>query len=83
MKPFRIDHHEEVTDCGTTTIPIQAHKALDGIIQHMETQDLGGGGEVVLIEPTGKSYRLTFCEFTNLNRCPHCQGTGAQRNNTN
>ncbi len=81
LKAFNVDSDDEAitTDCGISTVPIEAHKALDEIIAHMITQRLTGGGESLLKETDSKhQFRLTFCNFTNLTICPHCHGTGAQ-----
>jgi hypothetical protein len=64
-------------EISTGSIAELAHKRLDQIM--VWVQNGSGGGDFVLTDiDTGRSYRITFCNFTGQLKCTHCGGTGTE-----
>lgn len=75
---------ETVAPFVETGIPL-AQVAQARLKEIMSWVEVGHGGGDFLITDlnTGRSYRLTFCDFTGQQKCTACGGTGVEGSNFN
>lgn len=67
-------------ELGTGSVAEIAHQRLDQILGWVA--DGAGGGDFIITQlDTGKSYRITFCDFTAQQKCRSCGGTGTEGSN--
>ena len=64
----------------TGSVAELAHKRLDEILGWLN-EGSGGGDFMITDLDTGRTYRITFCDFTGQAKCKACGSTGAEGSN--